>query len=66
MEVLNKCRYCGTRYHWQKSSSWSLKMQFCSREHERAFNGCAIEDIFAVERIPSFQLEELVGRQAVS
>lgn len=39
-------------------------MTFCSLEHEREFNGFAIEDIFAVERFPfqSYQFEELVGR----
>jgi hypothetical protein len=38
-------------------------MTFCSQEHERQFNGFAIEDIFALERFPhSFQIEELVGR----
>lgn len=39
-------------------------MSFCSLDHERQFNGFAIEDIFAVERFPfqSYQFEELVGR----
>jgi len=63
VEELSRCKYCGTRYHFRKSTSWSLKMQFCSREHERAFNGCTIEDIFAVERFPfSFVFAELAGR----
>ncbi len=64
MEELSRCQYCGARYHWRKSGSWSLKMSFCSLDHERQFNGFAIEDIFAVERFPfqSYQFEELVGR----
>lgn len=61
MEALVRCQYCGTKYHWKKSGSWSLKMTFCSVEHERAFNGTAIEDIFAVERM-SYQITELVGK----
>lgn len=64
VEQLFRCHYCGTRYHWEKSNSWSLKMSFCSQAHERQFNGFAIEDIFAVKRNEpqSYQLVEVVGR----
>lgn len=55
------CLHCKFPYQWRKSTSWSLKLQFCSMTCERSENGCTIEDILSVERF-GFPISEVVGR----
>ena len=47
---MNRCARCGIPYDWRRSTSWSLKMTFCSMYCEAKANGATIENILAAEK----------------
>lgn len=44
-ESLMRCDRCGTRYDWRKSTSWTLKMTYCSAMCEQGDLGFSIETL---------------------
>ena len=52
--VLSACARCGLPYDWRKSSSWTLKMTYCSVLCERGDLGFTLETFFrgtVIERL---------------
>jgi hypothetical protein len=47
---MNRCQHCGIPYDWKRSTSWSLKLTFCSMLCEQKQNGSTIENILATEK----------------
>lgn len=43
--VTRQCRRCGNGYDWRKSSSWTLKLTYCSVLCEQADLGFSIETL---------------------
>ncbi|MBE7519130.1 MAG: hypothetical protein HS107_07765 [Thermoflexaceae bacterium] len=43
--TLVRCERCGAHYDWRKSSSWTLKMTYCSALCEQGDLGFSIETL---------------------
>jgi hypothetical protein len=55
--ALSTCVRCGMPYDWRKSSSWTLKMTYCSSLCERGGLGFTLETFFR-----GTQIERLAWR----
>lgn len=44
--LLRTCARCGVPYDWRKSSSWTLKMTYCTSLCERGDLGFSLETFF--------------------
>lgn len=43
------CLHCARPYDWHRSSSWSLKLTFCSKTCEQARNTYSIEELLSAK-----------------
>ena len=50
-ESLMRCDRCGTCYDWRKSTSWTLKMTYCSAMCEQGGLGFSIETLLRDTRV---------------
>lgn len=48
---IHNCARCGVPYDWRKSSSWTLKMTYCSALCEQGDLGFSLETFFRGTRI---------------
>ncbi len=60
-EALSTCVRCGMPYHWRKSSSWTLKMTYCSTLCERGGLGFTLETFFRGTQIERFAWRDVAG-----
>jgi hypothetical protein len=51
---LRTCARCAVPYDWRKSSSWTLKMTYCSALCERGDLGFSLETFFRGTQIERF------------
>ncbi len=50
LNAIRHCLRCGLPYDWRRSTSWSLKLTFCSESCERHQNGFTIEELLRCKR----------------
>ena len=55
-----RCVKCGSIYEWRRSSSRSLKLQYCTFSCERMDLGTLIEDILVTFQRPVVDLSSLL------
>lgn len=57
--TLSRCVRCQMPYAWRKSSSWTLKMTYCSSLCERGGLGFTLETFFRGTQIERFAWRDL-------
>ena len=58
-QLSTTCARCGVPYDWRKSSSWTLKMTYCTSLCERGDLGFSLETFFRGTLIERFAWRDL-------